>query len=380
MSSEEEKLAEEQVVRVLEARPLDTGKGIAKLDPDIAEELNISTGDAIEVRSQDHSKRTAALIKKGFPDDRGKGIIRLDGVTRRNIRVAIGEEVKIRKIEPEIATMIIFFPTKPLRISGGAIFIRRVLENRVMTTGDLIEVPLMNSKLVFKVMKHVPASSAVIITEQTEIILSDRVVDLEDNGITPIEFVRKLKAELDSFLEQNPIKASRTLYKGKTLHERLKNTVYQFELTPEGVHGRKIADADETMKVSVFEETMRIFGRLTRMTNYLFVPLKDLLDDGEDDEKVAFYRLLLAEISKKVPFPFKYYPLSGNFEGRKDVRSRVIAIEHARAVMTGACPHCTEQLTEKQVKKYEEGENVKCKKCGQIIAQKWYIDSEGILK
>ncbi|MHA2335221.1 MAG: hypothetical protein ACXAEU_24535 [Candidatus Hodarchaeales archaeon] len=369
---------EKNSVRVFEASPQDIGRGIARLDPELAERLSIGTGYVIEIKGR--GRKTAALTKYGFPVDRGKGIIRIDVTTRRNAQVGIDEKVKIRKIEAEMATSITFAPTEPLRISGGEMFLRQMLENRVLTTGDIIEVPVMNPKLVLKVIRHAPASDAVIVTNLTEMVISDGIIELEYKEITPIEFLGKLRTELDSFLEQILIETSEISYKGKTLHERLRDATYQFELTPEGVRGKKILDADEALKFSVFEEMMRIFVRLTRMASYSLVPLKDLLDDEEDDEKVAFYRLLLAEMTKKVPFPFKYYPLSGNFDGSKDTLSWAIALENARAVMIGACPYCTEQLTEQKIKEYEKGEHPECNNCEQVIAQDWHFTSMGMLR
>ncbi|MFW9997245.1 MAG: CDC48 family AAA ATPase [Candidatus Odinarchaeota archaeon] len=177
----------ESVVRVFEARPQDVGRGIARLDPEIAEQLNIGTGDVIEIKGR--GRRTSALTKYGFPDDRKKGIIRIDGATRRNAQVSIDEKVKIRKIEAEMATSITFAPTEPLRISGGEMFLRRILENRVITTGDYIEVPVMNRKLVLKVIRHTPSALAVIVTTQTEIVISDKqVADIKERQIPTITY------------------------------------------------------------------------------------------------------------------------------------------------------------------------------------------------
>ncbi|MHA2295919.1 MAG: CDC48 family AAA ATPase [Candidatus Hodarchaeales archaeon] len=177
----------ESSVRVFEARPQDVGRGIARLDPEIAEKLSIGTGDVIEIKGR--GRKTAALTKYGFPDDRGKGIIRIDGATRRNAQVAIDEKVKIRKIEAEMATSITFAPTEPLRISGGEMFLRRMLENRVITIGDFIEVPVMNRKLVLKVMRHTPSAAAVIVTNLTEIVISDKqVADLTERRIPAITY------------------------------------------------------------------------------------------------------------------------------------------------------------------------------------------------
>jgi len=69
------------VVRVAEAKSRDVGHGIVRIDPLIAERLNITTGDTVEIIGK---RRTVALSWYGYPEDRGKQIIRIDGATRRN--------------------------------------------------------------------------------------------------------------------------------------------------------------------------------------------------------------------------------------------------------------------------------------------------------
>ncbi len=87
---------EETEVKVAEARQQDVGRGICRLDPEIAKSLGISTGDIVEISSP--KKKTAAKSWHGYPDDKGKGIIRIDGATRRNAEVSIDDKVKIRRI------------------------------------------------------------------------------------------------------------------------------------------------------------------------------------------------------------------------------------------------------------------------------------------
>ncbi|HKZ42049.1 MAG TPA: CDC48 family AAA ATPase [Candidatus Hodarchaeales archaeon] len=159
--------------RVNEARQQDVGRGIARLDPDVAKALGISTGDIIEITSP--KKRTAAKSWHGYPDDRGKGIIRIDGATRRNAEVSIDDKVKIRKIEAKDARVVSFAPTDPLRIQGGEAYLRRILENRVLTQGDYIEIPIMGRKIVLIVTSHLPKADAVLVRDTTQIEISDKV-------------------------------------------------------------------------------------------------------------------------------------------------------------------------------------------------------------
>ncbi|MHA1168025.1 MAG: AAA family ATPase, partial [Candidatus Hodarchaeales archaeon] len=177
----------EAILRVVEPRQQDVGRGIARLDPDIAAKMNIGTGDVIKIESR--RSRTAALVKHGFPEDRNRGIIRIDGATRRNIQVAIDEKVKITKIEAKTAISILFAPTQPLMIKNGELFLRRILENRVITAGDFIEIKLMNRKIVLKVMKHEPSTEAVIVSHITNIDISRKhVPDIAERQIPTVTY------------------------------------------------------------------------------------------------------------------------------------------------------------------------------------------------
>ncbi|MEM3751296.1 MAG: hypothetical protein QXO59_10825, partial [Candidatus Jordarchaeales archaeon] len=98
-------MSEGEVLRVAEAKPQDAGRGIARIDPLVAERMGISTGDAIEIVGK---KSTVVLSWPGYPEDRGKGIIRIDGATRRNAGVGIDDKVVIKKTEVKKATSITF--------------------------------------------------------------------------------------------------------------------------------------------------------------------------------------------------------------------------------------------------------------------------------
>ncbi|MFV2015188.1 MAG: AAA family ATPase, partial [Candidatus Heimdallarchaeota archaeon] len=160
-------------VKVAEARQQDVGRGIARIDPDLAKDLGIATGDIVEITSG--RKRTAAKSWHGYPDDRGKGIIRIDGATRKNADTSIDERVTIRKIDAKDARVVYFSPVESLRIQGGEAYLRRLLENRVLTAGDFIEIPIMGRKIVLVVTNHIPRTEAVLIRDTTQIDISEKV-------------------------------------------------------------------------------------------------------------------------------------------------------------------------------------------------------------
>ena len=56
----------------------------SKIDQKGAEELSISTGDAIDISSEQR-KKTTVLNWPAYQQDYGKGLIRIDGYTRNRL-------------------------------------------------------------------------------------------------------------------------------------------------------------------------------------------------------------------------------------------------------------------------------------------------------
>lgn len=158
---------------VKEAKPQDIARGIIRLDSTIFKQLNLNIGDPIQILGNERRK-TSALAWPGLPEDKQKSIIRMDPSTRRNAKVSIDERVKIKKIDIRLAQSITLTPTSQLFIEGGENFIRALLEGRAFTEGDLIELLVMGNSILFQVASIVPKSEAAIVTQATEIILSDK--------------------------------------------------------------------------------------------------------------------------------------------------------------------------------------------------------------
>ncbi|MFX1538119.1 MAG: CDC48 family AAA ATPase [Promethearchaeota archaeon] len=160
---------EKITLRVKPAQTRDAGRGIARIDTAIAKRLGLSPGDIVEIQG---SKRTACIYWPAYPEDRGLSIIRLDGSTRRNANTGIDEKVELRRVEAKYATEITFAPTEPIRIQGAEMYLRRILEGRVITSGDYVEIPTMQRKILLIVAFHKPKSEAVIVNPDTQIKLS----------------------------------------------------------------------------------------------------------------------------------------------------------------------------------------------------------------
>ena len=157
-------------LKVAEAEQRDVGRKIARVDPDIAEHLNIATGDALELSSL--GRKTTVLSWPAKESDRGKGIIRIDGLIRNRLDVGINDLIEIKVVASKDAKSITFAPTEPLRITGGEQYLAEYLNGALMTKGDTIPINVMGRRIDLVVISTNP-SGPVIINDSTEIIVSE---------------------------------------------------------------------------------------------------------------------------------------------------------------------------------------------------------------
>ncbi len=166
----------EWTLKVEEAKARDVGRGIARIDPEIADEMNLTPGDVILIEGK---KKTACIYWPGYAEDAGKGIIRIDGITRKNAGVGIDDRVKVRKIAAKTAEKVVFAPTEELRIVGAEEYLAHLLEGHVVTKGDKITINIMGRRIDLVVTSISPPAEAVIIGATTEIKVSEKVAKEE---------------------------------------------------------------------------------------------------------------------------------------------------------------------------------------------------------
>jgi transitional endoplasmic reticulum ATPase len=158
-------------LKVAEAKSYDAGRGIARIDPKVAYEMGLQTGDVVNVEG---SKKTAAIVWPGYPEDTGTGVVRIDGTVRRNSGASIDDRVKIRRIKTSPAEKIMFAPTQPLKIQGGETYLGRNLEGRVITRGDVVELNIMGRRVDLMVVSTKPFTDSVLMNPRTEIKISEK--------------------------------------------------------------------------------------------------------------------------------------------------------------------------------------------------------------
>ncbi len=159
-------------LRVADALQRDVGRGIARIDPKVVQELALTSGDVVQITGK---RKTNALSWPAHEQDYGKGTVRIDGYLRNNAGVSIDDKVTIRKIDAKIAERLTLAPTEPLRIVGGEEYLSQLLEGRVLSRGDYVPINIMGRKVDLVVTNTNPTAEAVIVTESTEVVVGEQV-------------------------------------------------------------------------------------------------------------------------------------------------------------------------------------------------------------
>src|ERR687895_2980743 len=147
-------------LKVAEAEQRDVGRKIVRIDPEIAERLNISTGDALELSSL--GKKTSVLNWPARESDRGKGLIRIDGYTRNKLDVGVNDQIEVKRVESKDAKSITFAPTEPLRIVGAEESLAEYLNGQLMTKGDTIPIIVMGQRVDLVVISTNPSGPVIV--------------------------------------------------------------------------------------------------------------------------------------------------------------------------------------------------------------------------
>jgi len=172
-------------LRVADALQRDVGRGIARIDPKVVQELGLTSGDVVQIIGK---RKTNALCWPAHEQDYGKGIVRIDGYLRNNAGVSIDDKVTIRKIDAKIAERLTLAPTEPLRIVGGEEYLSQLLEGRVLSRGDFVPINIMGRTVNLVVTNTSPPAEAVIVTEGTEVLVGEQVKE-------PIRAIPKISYE-----------------------------------------------------------------------------------------------------------------------------------------------------------------------------------------
>jgi len=206
---------EETKLKVVEALQDDAYKGIARIDTEVMRKLGLNRGDVIKIKGE---RETVAIVDRAYPADIGEQIIRIDGIIRRNAKTGIGEIVTIKKSEVKEAKKITIAPAQQgIQVQGTPEVFRQGLLGRAVVKGDVVvlggaqrrrdvmsDMDLFNdifaeafggsglgfsgfSQIRFIIVSTTP-NEPVIITENTQVTLSSKAVEVSDEKIPDITY------------------------------------------------------------------------------------------------------------------------------------------------------------------------------------------------
>lgn len=199
-------------LKVVEAIQDDVNKGIVRIDSSYMREVDVRPGDIVEIEG---GRKTVAIADRALPGDIGLNHIRMDGLVRKNARTSIGEQVSVRKAEVKEAKRVVIAPaSKGVIVKGNPYAVKPGLLGRAVTKGDIISLggtrrrrstmagspfedvfSMMEENMFgfpFGDMKFVVADTnpkqAVIVTDETEIVLNPEAVDVEEEAVPSVNY------------------------------------------------------------------------------------------------------------------------------------------------------------------------------------------------
>lgn len=123
-------------LQVANARPEDSGRGLARISRKNMAKLGVTEGDVVEIVGKRSTPSRAVLP---YPEDEGLEVVRIDGLQRANAGVGAGDYVQLRKSESKVAQRVVFAPAqKNLRLQGSADALKRSFAGRPLTAGDFV--------------------------------------------------------------------------------------------------------------------------------------------------------------------------------------------------------------------------------------------------
>ncbi len=135
-SENEKPVAGGEKIQVANARPEDSGRGLARLPRAFMKKLGLVEGDLIEIVGK---RTTASRAVMPYTEDEGIDVMRLDGLQRANAGVGSGDYVVVRKAESKAAQRVVFAPAQQnLVLQGSGEALKRTFIGRPIMAGDVV--------------------------------------------------------------------------------------------------------------------------------------------------------------------------------------------------------------------------------------------------
>src|SRR3989338_7756359 len=193
---------QEMRLKVMEALQEEAYKGIVRIDSQTMRDIGVRPGDIVEVEG---ARKTVGIADRAYPTDVGQTVIRMDGIMRRNAKVSLGENVRVRRAEVKEARTITIAPAQQgITIQADPMLFKRGLLGRALMKGDQVALggvkrrrrtleggPFEDIFDIFEehigsfglgslkfIVVNTDPKQAVIVTENTEVILNPKAVEV----------------------------------------------------------------------------------------------------------------------------------------------------------------------------------------------------------
>ncbi|MBI3939347.1 MAG: CDC48 family AAA ATPase [Acidobacteria bacterium] len=190
-------------LKVTEALSKDVGRALARMGPEDLEELEVVSGDVVQVRGK---RETVSKAMVAYREFRGQSRVQLDGLTRENSGAALDEFVTVSKIACRPADRIVLAPINVTLSDRDLKYVGSLVDGLPVLEGDRIRAMLFGSRSAdFRVQSTVP-KGAVVISPPTELVIGKaeeglRAPDQEEGRSLAYEDIGGLKPQLHRIRE-----------------------------------------------------------------------------------------------------------------------------------------------------------------------------------
>ncbi|MFC7073009.1 CDC48 family AAA ATPase [Halovenus rubra] len=167
----------------LTVKPLkqkDAGRGLAAVDRQAMDEMNLENGDYILIEGE--GGRTVARVWPGYPEDGGRGVVRIDGRLRQETGTGIDDGVNVEKADVQPAKSLTVALPQNLKVRGNvAPMIQQNLSGQAVTQGQTVQIsfglgPLSSmsgQKIPLRIADTEP-DGTVVVADSTDITISEQ--------------------------------------------------------------------------------------------------------------------------------------------------------------------------------------------------------------
>ena len=150
-------------LRVAEAMAKDTGRGIARIDPQDMRELGTDIGDIVEIAGK---RACLARVMPAHHEHRRQRLIQIDGILRANAGTGIDEQVSVRRVVARRARSIVLATADAPNAVGRGLptrYLAKLLDGIPALPGNRVRVtPFGTQPRTFMVQRTDPAGPVII--------------------------------------------------------------------------------------------------------------------------------------------------------------------------------------------------------------------------